>query len=85
MINGICPKCGSTEVIPDLRLRGGQGYPPFVVLSEPEPPDKSFIWVPRMEQSQFRAYICGDCGYTEFYAENFHAIHASHNKGYRSR
>lgn len=85
MKDGRCPKCGSTEVIPDLSLRGGQGFPPFVVLSEPEPPEGSFIWVPRIEQSQFRVYICGDCGYAEFYAENPRLLNASHKKGYRSR
>jgi predicted nucleic-acid-binding Zn-ribbon protein len=84
MKSGTCPKCGSNEIIPDLRLRGGQGYPPFVDISEPEPPNRPFDWVPRSEQSRFRAYICGNCGYTEFYAAHFQALNEAHQKGYRS-
>jgi len=30
MKNGSYSTCGSTEVLSDLRLRVGEGYPPFV-------------------------------------------------------
>ena len=37
MKNGICPKCGSNEVLSNLRGSGGQVYPPYVDIMEPEP------------------------------------------------
>lgn len=46
-----CPKCGSTEIIADLHLRGGEGHPPYIQISEPEPPNRPFIWSPKFERS----------------------------------
>jgi predicted nucleic-acid-binding Zn-ribbon protein len=80
-----CPKCGSTEIIPSLGVRGGDGHPPFVSILEPEPANRPFIWAPKNEQSHFRADVCGTCGYTEFYADNFKALNEGHKKGFKSK
>jgi predicted nucleic-acid-binding Zn-ribbon protein len=84
MKNGTCPKCGSTEIIGNLRIHGGEGHPPFVSTIEPEPEKHSFVWLPGNQQSHFRAYVCGACGYTEFYAEEFQQLNEGRKKGYRS-
>jgi predicted nucleic-acid-binding Zn-ribbon protein len=42
------------------------------------------VWIPKSEQSHFRAYVCGACGYTEFYAENYVALNEGRRKGYKS-
>jgi predicted nucleic-acid-binding Zn-ribbon protein len=84
MKNGTCPKCGSNEVLSNLRVSGNQTYPPHVDIMEPEPPNRPFIWSPKSEQSRFVAYVCGSCGYTEFYAENYTALNEGRKKGYIS-
>jgi predicted nucleic-acid-binding Zn-ribbon protein len=85
MKNGVCPKCGSKEVLSNLLLRGGGNVSPYVEVTEPEPEKRSFIWTPKYEQGTFRAWVCGACGYTEFYAENYQALHEGWKKGHRSR
>jgi len=65
MKNGICPKCNSTEVLTGLKLRGGENHPPYVDITEPDPPNRPFIWMPKFEQSHFTACVCGSCGYTQ--------------------
>ena len=85
MKTGTCPKCGSNEILTELRIRGGQSHPPYVDISEPEPANRPFIWVPKSEQSQFTAYVCGGCGYTEFYAVNYKAMNEGYKQGHRSK
>ena len=84
MKNGSCPKCGSSEILNSLQVRGGQDHPPYVDIQEPEPEKRPFVWMPKFEQSQFRAYICGACGYTEFYSENHVALNEGRKKGFKS-
>lgn len=80
MKNGICPKCDSNAVIANLRLESHE-TDPWVDVTEPEPPNKPFIWVPKTARSLFSAYVYGNCGYTEFYAENYKELADGHNKG----
>jgi predicted nucleic-acid-binding Zn-ribbon protein len=84
MKSGTCPKCGSNEILADLRVRGGEGHPMYVGIVEPEPANRPFIWSPKNEQSQFTAHVCGACGYTEYYAVNFHALNEGRKKGFKS-
>jgi predicted nucleic-acid-binding Zn-ribbon protein len=67
-----CPECGSTEIVSDLIVftdqeLGGQ-LPAYVQVTEPKPEKASFLWLPKTEESGFRAAVCGGCGYTRFYA-----------------
>lgn len=41
MKNGICPKCDSSAVIPNLRLESHE-TDPWVNVTEPEPPQQTF-------------------------------------------
>jgi predicted nucleic-acid-binding Zn-ribbon protein len=84
MKSGTCPKCGSNEILADLRVRGGEGHPMYVGIVEPEPANRPFIWSPKNEQSQFMAYVCGTCGYTEYYAVNYQALNEGRKKGFKS-
>ena len=84
MKHGTCPKCGANEILSDLRIHGGEGNPTYVSIHEPEPEKRPFVWIPKSEQSHFRAYVCGACGYTEFYAENYPALNEGRKKGFKS-
>jgi len=80
-----CPKCKSTEVITDLALQTSGDLPSFVKVSEPDPPNKPFIWIAKSEQSYFTANVCGACGYTEFYATNYKGLSEGRKKGYKNK
>lgn len=79
-----CPKCGSSEIISDLRIQDGETNPILVDIVEPEPPKRPFIWMAQNARSHFRADICGACGYTELYAENYKALNEGYKKGFKS-
>ena len=70
MTNTNCPKCGSSVVIPNVRIidHGDNNQSldlSATVYSNPK------AWVLKGAITQrFRARVCGDCGYTEFYVEN---------------
>lgn len=85
MKSGTCPKCGSNEIISEAPLRGSDSIPPYISIVEPEPPNRPFVWMPKSEQSQFKAYICGACGYTEFYAIRHQALNEGRKKGFKAR
>lgn len=85
MKNGICPKCGSNDIINEAPLRGSDSIPPYISILEPEPPNRPFVWLPKSEQSQFIAYVCGACGYTEFYANRHQALNEGRKKGFKAR
>lgn len=72
MKNGTCPKCNSRVIIRDkpipdrghLNLIAG-----FLSLSIK---GKSTGWLANhIATGELRAWICGECGYTEFYITNF--------------
>ena len=80
-----CPKCGSNEIISNLNIRGGESHPPYVSVIEPEPEKRPFVWLPKSEQSHFHADVCGACGYTEFYADNYKGLNEGRKKGFKSQ
>lgn len=84
MKNNKCPKCESTELIENLNLRGGEGNPPYVMISEPAPPNRPFIWVPKWERSYITATVCGSCGYTELHTANHKEMNEAYKKGFRN-
>jgi predicted nucleic-acid-binding Zn-ribbon protein len=78
-----CPKGGSNEIASDLQILGGEDHPPFVEINEPEPVNRPFIWMQKSDQTHFKVDICGACGYSEFYADNYKAVNEGWKKGYR--
>ena len=79
MKNGICPKCGSKEIMADVTVKdvGNSGpYPLRVEVEEPEPAKRSFIWTPRSATGNIRAWICSQCGFTELYTNNLAELHS---------
>jgi len=84
MQNGTCPRCGSTEIIPNLSIHGGEDHPSYIEVAEPEPVNRPFIWMQKSEQSHFKVDICGSCGYAELYAENYKALNEAHKKGFKA-
>ncbi|KAA0260156.1 MAG: hypothetical protein EDM79_18865 [Chloroflexi bacterium] len=85
MKTGTCPKCGSNEIIKEALLQGSDSIPPYISISEPEPPNRPFVWMPKNEQSQFTAYVCGACGYSEFYAVRHQALNEGRKRGFKAR
>ncbi len=70
MEESTCAKCGSTELIKDVRIVDhGHGNVALdlgaTVYREPE---SWFFKNPVLHR--FNARVCGACGYTEFYVEN---------------
>lgn len=84
MRNGICPRCNSNEIIAPLRLQHSGSHLPFVQINEQEPPNRPFIWQPQSVRSNFVAFVCGDCGYTEFFADNFQNLNEGRKRGFKS-
>ena len=67
---GPCPKCQSTDVIPDVRIidHAHMNAPMDLSATVYRDPD---AWVFKMPIShRLQAKVCGACGYTEFYVEN---------------
>lgn len=78
MRQGACPKCGSSELIKDVRImdRGhgshDAGDLSAVVYSKPE------AWIFKNKvRIDLSACVCGGCGYTELYASDPAALLAA--------
>jgi hypothetical protein len=81
-----CPKCHSTDLLPPLPVYGQQSTvepPLFVVLREPEPANRPFVWKPGAQRAYFHATICGQCGYSELYASEPQKLLDAYRQGYR--
>lgn len=62
-----CPKCGSFDVMKDLRMRIGRRMADLRVEVQKDPRAPFF----RDEvYGEMFATVCGDCGFTEFYVTN---------------
>lgn len=67
--SGECPKCGSTAVVRDAKAIDHYDYGiandmQVGVQRNPQ------AWIFKNEvRSTLSAYVCGECGYTEFYAD----------------
>jgi hypothetical protein len=83
MRNGICSRCQSNEVLAPVRLQHHNSLP-YVEIIEPEPAKRPFIWQPQTVKSNFVAFICGACGYSEFYADNFQNLNEGRKKGFKT-
>ena len=63
----VCPKCNSSKVIPkvDVIARGSGRHIAALVVANP----KAMLF-PGANLGNLSACICGDCGFTEIYAED---------------
>ncbi len=85
MKDGLCPKCGSKDVMAAVEVRddGRNGNHPLrVVVEEPEPARHSAVWVQGQSTGEVRAWICSSCGYTELYTGNLAALAKSYRRGH---
>ena len=79
MKDGKCPKCGSAKIMANLNIRDkghlNRPYVARVVVDEPRPANAGISWVGDGASGEVRAWVCSQCGYTEFYTENFENLY----------
>jgi len=85
MKNSHCCKCGSTKIIPNVRAgqRGIGNVPMPIAVRVDEKPDA--ILFKGMHAEDLKAWICGDCGYTEFYVHNPRELFDAYAKAQRDK
>jgi predicted nucleic-acid-binding Zn-ribbon protein len=72
-----CPKCGSGEVIADVkaidRTRGplGSSQPELTVATFRKP---DAVLLKGQQETTLSAWVCGECGFAEFYADSPKAL-----------
>jgi predicted nucleic-acid-binding Zn-ribbon protein len=73
-----CPKCGSNKTIPEVFIedRGMSNVPWSLSVRVDEKPD-AFLFKGRHTDA-LRAWICGECGFTELYVQNPQAVYAAY-------
>jgi predicted nucleic-acid-binding Zn-ribbon protein len=70
MKNGICPKCDSRDIIPDVRVIDRTGDGNIAKDLTAQLYEKPYALLFKGAKSYaIRAWICGACGYTELYTE----------------
>jgi len=82
-----CPKCQSTEIIPNVRILDRLNATDFdaqdltaVVYDNPG----AFIFKGK-HKSSLDACVCGRCGYTEFFARNPEELLLGHKESLAKR
>jgi predicted nucleic-acid-binding Zn-ribbon protein len=75
-----CPKCRSQKIIPDVSIedRGMSNVPWNLSVRVEEKPD-ALLFKGR-HTDILKAWVCGECGYTELYVENPQALYAAYTK-----
>lgn len=65
----VCSKCGSTDVVPNVEVRDfdASSHRPLSVVVELPRPSGAFVYK-SARSSEIRAWMCGNCGFTEFFA-----------------
>ena len=76
--NEICEKCGSEKIIPEVRAidHGDYQTEGNLEVSIDENPN-ALMFKNRVRSSIF-AKICGDCGYTKFYARDPQSLYSAY-------
>lgn len=72
MYDGVCPKCQSTDVIPQVRVMDQTDYNEVGALELGVVVDENpgaFIFKGKRRGTLY-AWICGVCGFTELYVSN---------------
>ena len=69
-----CPKCDSTQIIPDARVREQTGHD-VQVVAQAKPEAKL---LKKSTTRSVRAMICGACGYVELSVSDPRDFYAEH-------
>jgi ribosomal protein S27AE len=67
--SGACPKCRSTNVIADAKVRDRGDYSVVHELSISTYRNPDALLFKEERLSRVSAWVCGACGYIEFYAD----------------
>ena len=72
MKNGICPKCSSHTIIENIPIldRSGQYAHLASPLSLAVQGERTGLFFSHVAKGELRAWVCGECGYTELYTSN---------------
>ena len=70
-----CSKCGSTKIVPDAYAYETAGG---VTLAACVAANPTAIIFKGTQSAYLKARICGDCGYTELYADNAKQLYEAH-------
>lgn len=62
-----CPKCGSGDIISNAKPMGGSDYAAVWIATYRKP---DAIIFKGQQTSSLSAWVCADCGYLEWYADN---------------
>lgn len=78
---GKCPKCESTNIIPEAKIIAQEAMdaaiPIFTLKARVVRHPHAMIFE-KPEHTVLKAWICGNCGYTEIYADDPQRLHDTH-------
>ena len=81
MKDGICPKCGSQDIIPGVPPMDRGHYNRIHNLGvELFERPRALLFQGRRSTGDLRAWICGWCGYTELYTDNHQELYAIYRR-----
>lgn len=79
-----CMKCNSTKMVPKVQVRDqgerSDGSLKVIIAAVPEA-----VFFRGSKQTHLRANICGECGFTELYADEPELIYATYLKSLEPR
>jgi predicted nucleic-acid-binding Zn-ribbon protein len=78
----VCPKCGSKDVIPNVRLTGG-GDAGLVQATVYEKP--ASVLFKGARNSKLTATVCGQCGHIELFVTNPDKLFAAYRRSEEER
>jgi predicted nucleic-acid-binding Zn-ribbon protein len=67
---GKCPKCESADIIADATVVDRDGNKFAGELSVATLRNPNALFFKGQQESSVSAWVCGSCGYTEFYTDN---------------
>jgi predicted nucleic-acid-binding Zn-ribbon protein len=77
MATSTCTKCGSTRIIPDADITDLSSAGPIAVCVNANP---EAILFKGTHTGYLKAWICGDCGYTELYVDKANELYEAYSK-----
>ncbi len=77
---GICPKCGSYDIIPNRPILDHSYGTIYDLETKLDERPEALIFKGQQVSSILTAWICGSCGYIELYASNYDQLFALYNR-----